>query len=113
MCTTIFLYVFALLLLESTLQNSKSFDPSEYSSPSPGGKTDDAALQESDRLYWITTLPSGERIARRQSDDTEVSVPKANVCIMSDPQTSQVTEDPVARILQLLIHKQSLVFIMI
>jgi hypothetical protein len=43
-----------------------------------------------DKQYWITTLPSGERTAMRCNDNVELAVPKATVCIMSDPQTSQV-----------------------
>lgn len=81
---------FLLLHEESTFQHPKAVEVVDNPPPSPGGKTEDSCLQENDRLYWITTLPSGERTAKRLSDDVEVNVPKANVCIMSDPQTSQV-----------------------
>ena len=42
-----------------------------------------------DKGFWITTLPSGERIAT-QAAGGKVPVKGAQVCVASDPQTGQV-----------------------
>jgi hypothetical protein len=49
-----------------------------------------ATASSVENFYWITTYPSGERTVVRCSDDEEISVANSLVCIMSDPQTSQV-----------------------
>ena len=45
-----------------------------------------------DKGFWITTMPSGERVAT-QAGTGKVPVRGAQVCVASDPQTGQVMED--------------------
>jgi len=76
----------------SNIQQLKTdVDASSLAAGKPEDVTNTSgSASEKEKLFWITTLPSGERIAKRCSDGAEICVPKSNVVIMSDPQTSQV-----------------------
>jgi len=53
------------------------------------GTATPAEEEMQDKGYWITTLPTGERIANRLNG-ASVEVQNAVLCVASDPQTLQV-----------------------